>query len=384
MNSKWVILAALSWVFANYHAARIMIHPILPVLKEETHLSYAGLGLLSTGYDIGYGLTLLLGGYLADRLNRRYLVSFGLLWLALWKLVTSFSSSLIALISLRVLTGISFSTYFGAGLSLIAEFFPPNERGKAMGIHAMAAGLGRSLAFPLTGMLVVKMGWRAPFFWFSLVALSASILFWCLASEPRTAHPQGAKPNPNQGRVLDLLKSPVLMMVGLVYCLTIACAVGEGPFLMLYLVDVHRLSLEYASSLIGLCQITTVLFTFLATSLSDTYGRKRILVGVLALSTVSYLLFTVVEPGIWLVLLLIFGIGDIVAASMILQTAMTEVAPAHRRGTALGYMNTWGVITGFGAGPALGYVSDLFGLRLVFIVMAIIAAICIPLTAKLK
>jgi MFS family permease len=383
MKYKWTILTACSWVFAHYHAARMMIHPILPVLKEEAHLSYAGLGLLSSAYDIGYALTLILGGYLADRLNRQHLICLGLLWLSLWKLLTGFGSSLWQLVVLRVITGMSFGTYFGAGLSLIAEFFPHRERGRAMGIHGMAAGLGRAVTLPLVGVLVARMGWRFPFLVFSVFALFASALFWFLAYEPRMKTESRPTTSPNQKLLLELVKSP-LVLVSLIYCLTIACAVGEGPFLMLYLIDIHSLSLEHASFLVGLCQLTTVLFSFVASSLSDVQGRKRILITVLVLSAASYALFTLVGPGIWLILLLVFGIGDITAAAMLLQTMMTDVAPPRVRGVVLGYMNTWGVITGFVAAPAFGYVSDLFGLRPVFIVMAAIAALCILPATRLR
>lgn len=389
MSYKWIMLISCCIVFSHYHAARMLIYPVLPVLKEEFHLSYTGLGLLSSGYDIGYGLTLLLGGYLADRFNRKYLICLGLLWLSVLKVLTGFSSSPAQLVLFRVLTGMSFGTYFGAGLSLIAESFQQRERGKAMGIHGMAAGLGRAVTIPLTGALIVRLGWRSPFFLFSLFAFSASILFWFLAEEPRLKRSRdGLQTAPtvvlNQKRFLDLLKSPMLIMVGLLHCLTIACAVGEGPFLILYMIDIYKLSLTYASTLIGLYQITGILLALAATSLSDIYGRKKPLLCAFTISAISYYLFVHIGSGIWLIFLIIFGFGYIFAATMILQTVMADVAPEEIRGMAFGYMNTWGVITGFIANPALGYISDLFGLKLVFIVMAMIAFICIPLTIKLR
>jgi MFS family permease len=384
MQSKWLTLAACSWVFAHYHAARVMIQPILPILKEKASLDYTFLGILSSGYDFGYGLTLVLGGYLADRVNRKHLICAGLLWLSLWKALTALASSSAQLILMRALTGMGFGTYFGAGLSLIAESFPPNERGKAMGIHAVAAGVGRALAFPLIGLLAVRFGWQLPFSLFSLLVLFSTGLFAILGREPRQERGHRAEKRLAWKDLLDLIRSRSLLNIGIVYCLTIACAVGEGPFLILYLVDVHRLSPDYASGLAGLCQLTSIPFTLVASSLSDTYGRKRILSAILAMSFLSYILLLSVESGIGLVLLLIFGIGDIVAASMLLQTIMTEVAPPAVRGMALGYLNTWGVITGVLAAPALGLVSDLLGLRWVFILMAAIALICIPLTARLK
>lgn len=379
-----MMLLACSVVFFHYHAARMLIYPILPVLKEEFHLSYTGLGLLSSCYDIGYGLTLLLGGYLADRFNRKYLICSGLLWLSVLKLLTGFASSPTQLILFRILTGMSFGTYFGAGLSLIAEFFPQKERGKAMGIHGVAAGLGRAVAITLTGILIVRFGWRFPFFLFPLFALSASILFWFLAEEPKVERGYNLNSSLNQNKVLDLFKSPILIMVGLIYCLTIACAIGEGPFLILYMTDIHRLSLSYASTLVGLYQIIGILLALAATSLSDIYGRKKPLLCIFTISTISYYLFIHIGPGIWLIFLLILGFGYIFAATMLLQTVMADVAPEEMRGMAFGYMNTWGVITGFIANPALGYISDLFGLRFVFIIMAMIASVCIPLTIKLR
>lgn len=389
LGMKFRVLIICSIAFAHYHAARVMIYPVVTVIGKEFQTTYTHLGIVISGYEIGYGLTLILGGYLADRYNRKYLITFGLIWLSITNFLTTFALTPMQLTVIRIITGMSFGTYFAAGLSLISEYFPEKERGRAIGIHGMIAGIGRFVTIPITGLMIGRMGWHSPFILLSFFSLAASVLFYLMGREPRIRADQPVKTEKEEAEkkgLLHFLKffTPMIIIVTVLYSLIIACCVMEGAFMLLYMTDIHKFSVQRAANLLGLSQITDVFSTPIATALSDRFGRKVVLNILLLLSAISYLLFIIVKPGIWMVLIIIFGIGLVFTSAMVLQVIMIDMALPKMRGITVGLMNTSGVIFAFIASPAMGYIADRFGLRFVFIVMILVVFSAIVLTKKLR
>jgi len=68
------------------------------------------------------------------------------------------------LILFRVVQGIGSAMVFGTGVAIITSVYPPNERGKAIGISVTAVYIGLSMAPFLGGILTQYMGWRSIFY----------------------------------------------------------------------------------------------------------------------------------------------------------------------------------------------------------------------------
>jgi MFS family permease len=68
------------------------------------------------------------------------------------------------LIAFRGIQGIGSAMVFGTGVAIITSVYPPQERGKAIGISVTAVYVGLSLAPFLGGMLTQYLGWRSIFY----------------------------------------------------------------------------------------------------------------------------------------------------------------------------------------------------------------------------
>ncbi len=89
-----------------------------------------------------YAVFSLIGGYLADRFSRRYVICTSLVvWSAVtW--LTSFATTFHELLWTRSLMGISEAFYIPAALALIADYHTGNTRSRAVGLHQMAIYFG--------------------------------------------------------------------------------------------------------------------------------------------------------------------------------------------------------------------------------------------------
>lgn len=128
-------------------------------------------GALMGIFLIVYGCFSPIGGYLADRFNRRWtvIVSLGVWSLVTW--LTGHTHNYDQMWWARAAMGISEACYIPAALALIADFHTGPTRSRAVGIHQ--AGIYTGIALGGLGGFIADSayGWRAAFNWFGLAGV---------------------------------------------------------------------------------------------------------------------------------------------------------------------------------------------------------------------
>ncbi len=156
-----------------------MVRIAAPYIQDAFLLRYADLTWIHNSYQISYAILLPVFGQLGDRYGRRKILLAGLMLFGLGSIMSGLSWNMVSLISFRLLQGVGGAAIFPNALTIGTGLFPPENRGKAMGIWAMGVSLG-SVAGPTVGGIIVQfLGWRYVFFVnviFLLISL-ASIIF---------------------------------------------------------------------------------------------------------------------------------------------------------------------------------------------------------------
>lgn len=161
-----------------------MVGVALPSIGSELHLSTSTLQWVVSGYVLGYGGLLLLGGRAADLLGRRrvFLVALGVFGAA--SLLGGLVDDGGLLIAARFLKGTAAAFTAPAGLSIITTTFPEGTaRNRALSIYTTCAASGFSLGLVLSGLLT-SVGWRWTFLMPVPVALIALLLAVRLLPRP--------------------------------------------------------------------------------------------------------------------------------------------------------------------------------------------------------
>ncbi len=133
-----------------------------------------------------YGLFSPVGGYVADRFNRRWVI---IASLGVWSFITWLTGRAQTFDQLwwaRALMGVSEACYIPAGLALIADFHSGGTRSRAVSVHQ--AGIYTGIILGGTGGYIAESshGWRAAFTWFGLAGvLYAGVLIFLLKNAPR-------------------------------------------------------------------------------------------------------------------------------------------------------------------------------------------------------
>lgn len=174
----------------------------LPDLAASTGASQTDLQWIVDAYTLVFAGLLLPAGALGDRFGRRLVLLAGLGIFGLAALMATLASDPDELIALRAAMGVGAALVMPTTLSVITTSFPPEERGRAVGLWVGIAGGGAVLGLLGSGLLLEWFAWNS---FFALnVALAVLALLGTIAFVPasRAAHPPRLDP---AGALLSLL-----------------------------------------------------------------------------------------------------------------------------------------------------------------------------------
>ena len=143
----------------------------LPALGPSLHLSYSEALWVQAAYLLMLSVLLIPMGRLADAhgLMRFYLIGAALFGLS--SLACALSLNGASLIIARCFQGSGAAFMSATSVALVTAVFPPQERGRAIGLNVMAGYLGLTAGPPLGGLIVTHFGWH----WIFLINVPIAI-----------------------------------------------------------------------------------------------------------------------------------------------------------------------------------------------------------------
>jgi len=351
-----------------------MLPPLLPEYARIHALDQTRLGLLFGSYAGALLLATLPLGAWVDRSGRRGPLLFGLIGFGAATSLFAFAPSFPLLLLARVLQGIAAATTWVAGLALLADHFPPGQRGKAMSMVFACNNLGLLMGPAFAGFMVKYWSIRAAFLCVAgLAALDALARVLLLPRDPQ--HPRA------RTGYLELLKDRTV----LVY----AGTMGMGAALGAVLEAVLPLRLDHELGMgpvaIGLAFTAAALASMVTSPLVGHWTDRRAAAEPLRLGLVlGALLLTLTafirgQAGVYLFMFAVGGTCSLLMAPCGPALAgHVEGKGAH--GSVFSLLNITFSI-GIMAGPVLGSaLADLLGLEAGMAVLAAgFAAYLLPL-----
>jgi MFS transporter, ACS family, D-galactonate transporter len=365
-RQAWLIVALL-WPVAllNYLDRQMLATMGLSIAKDIVELHSAAVyGQLMGAFLWVYAFTSPIGGFVADRVNRKWLIVGSL---GIWSLITLLMGTahdFTTLLWLRRAMGISEAFYIPAGLSLIADYHRGPTRSLAIGIHMSGIYMGQALG-GVPGWIAQNLSWQWAFASCGCVGVAYGIVLAIFLHDRQDRGPVTTSPLPKP----DHAGVPVVWLgyALLVVCFALPSLSGWAvknwlPTLLQdrFLLDqktsglwatVTNASAAFCGVLIG-GRCSDLLFA------RHVYGRTWV--------SATGLLFTALAiagvglaPGFGIVIVCTalygFGFGMFDANSM---PILCQVAPPRFRATGYGLMNLCGTAAGGLVTPLLGQLKD--------------------------
>ena len=182
----WAVVALLWPVVLLNYLDRQMVSTIRASIRADipSIASDQDFGTLMAVFMWVYAFLSPVGGFIADKFNRRWTVIGSLfVWSAVtW--ATGHAQTYSQMLTLRALMGISEAFYYPAALALIADFHTGDTRGKAVGLHQTGLYTGLALG-GIGGYIADHSSWRNCFTWFGAAGVVyALVLMFLLKDAP--------------------------------------------------------------------------------------------------------------------------------------------------------------------------------------------------------
>src|SRR5450432_1728578 len=163
-KGRWVLLATiLASGIAQLDAT--VVNVALPRIGKNLHVGLTGLQWTVNAYTLTLSGLLLLGGSLGDRLGRRRIFVFGVIWFTAASLGCAVAPSAGVLIAMRAIQGVGGAMLTPGSLAILEAVFAPDDRAPAVGAWSGLTGVASAMGPIIGGLLVgvAPWGWRLVF-----------------------------------------------------------------------------------------------------------------------------------------------------------------------------------------------------------------------------
>jgi len=156
----------------------LMLAPLLVVLSEEFDVSVAVAGQLAAATFGAWAFSVISVGPISDSFGRRPVAVVGLTLLSASVIASSFAPSFMALLVLRIVTGLSGGMIPPNSMAAVADVLTPAKRAKAFGILMAVASMSSVVGVPLVAVMASIGGWRVPFLVIGSLLFPCAVLHW--------------------------------------------------------------------------------------------------------------------------------------------------------------------------------------------------------------
>jgi MFS transporter, putative metabolite:H+ symporter len=383
-HRRAVAITGIAWTFVAMEI--LLIGFTLPLFGSLWDLSATWLGWIGASALAGSLVGSLLLGRLADQIGRRRIFQASILWYSIFTALTALAWGPASLLALRFLAGIGLGGMLVVDPSLLAEYLPPQRRGRFLVLLDFFWPIGLLMAIGLSWVFLDRLGgaWRWLFVAAALPAFLAYVARRTLPESPYwlarrgrlteaadvlggiTGHPVDgdslAVSEEPSSSPRELFRTPLRATSAVIILVWMALNVSYyGLFIWLPGVlgaqGTVALNVYVLLALVALAQ-----FPGYAASLwlVEAWGRKPTLAAFLALGGVSALTFALAHSTAVYVAALFF-VGFNLGAWGAVYPYTSELFPTRLRSTAFGMVEGVGKAAAI-AGPYLfGYLLDTTG-----------------------
>ncbi len=382
----FILVVVYTFNFIDRQIVGILAVPIKAELAlTDTQLSLMG-GLAFALFYTFLGIPIAM---LADRKSRVWIMTGAL---ALWSAMTAacgFAQNFTQLFLARLGVGVGEAGGVAPAYSLIADYFPPEQRARALAIYSYGIPIGSALGILLGGVLTSYLDWRAAFIIVGVAGLAIAPVFRLTMREPKRGGFDGAAAQTGSAKISEVVKtlaakpsfwglsfgaaSSSMMGYGLIFWLPsfFVRSYGEalpGFFSWMpdFLVPANPSPLLYASYFYAtVLLIGGVAGISLGGVLADKFGPSRksayaIVPAVAFLTTIPFFVVGVLAPNLWVAFpaFLVLQALSLVWLGPVLAAFQQLVQP-NMRATASALFLFINNLIGIGLGNlAIGAISD--------------------------
>jgi EmrB/QacA subfamily drug resistance transporter len=184
-----------------------------PVIQQDLHIEPAMYAWITTAYLVASTVFVPIAGKLSDVFGRKPILLIGMSVFLFGSLLCGLATSATTLVVFRAIQGMGSAALFTTAFAVVADMFPPSERGKYTGLFGAVYGLS-SVVGPLAGGFITDhLGWHWAFF--VNLPIGAIAIGFVVARMPTLGRVRTKKPSIDFAGALALVCTVVPLLVAL-------------------------------------------------------------------------------------------------------------------------------------------------------------------------
>jgi MFS family permease len=377
-TTRWSMVAVALVVTSSAFSFINSVPFMIPALEARYGTALSETGLLSVMPSLGMVVTLIGWGSVVDLIGERIVLTVGSVITAAVAYAASTVNSLVAMGVLLFIGGMGAASCNPACGRLVAGWFPPEQRGLAMGVRQTAQPLGIAMgAFAIPRL--AQHGPPAAGLLFPALACAISALVAAVFAHDPPRTPRA------QARDEELL-SPyrditVLWRIHALSALMVMPQSMTVTFMLVWLHKDHGWSVESAGALVSITALLGAVSRIAAGRWSDLIGSRMRPIRLIAFGTGAAMMLLAFTNDLYAPL----AVALMVTASVITvmdngleTTAITEVAGQFWSGRALGVQNTTQRLMTLAGPPMFGAIIGTFGYPAAFALCGLFPLAAVP------
>jgi sugar phosphate permease len=266
---------------------RLGLGPMGTFIRADLSITRAQFGFFITAISFGFGLSVFVAGWLADRLGIRKVLTFAQVIVGVCLISILFAKTYTGCLVIMFLSGISMGLIQPGLMKALIIWFPLKERATAMGIVTLAVNFGGLITASTLPALATVYGWRAGFLAMGIFAIVFGIIFCFLyrshSSEKgnrvlpaASGEDLTSKSATNRSDMLSLLKSREHWLLTISASLLAVIEFSVLNFFVIYLKEHILLPVVTAGFMLGVLDAAGICGKFFTGLISDRiFGGKR-------------------------------------------------------------------------------------------------------------
>lgn len=372
-TSNFILTATANFLlFTSFY---MLMVTLMTYTTKQFDASQSMAGLASSIFVLGAVLIRPLAGKIINPFGKKKLLMIGLFMFFGFMIFYFFVDNLILLLILRFIHGFSFGISTTATNTIVADFIPVTRRGEGLGYFATSTNIAAAIG-PFLGLFISQQFGMKTVFVLTTIFASISLGTSLFLSIPKVTLAKPIKQSKNRFQISDYIEKTtipigiVVLALGFVYSSLLS-------FLTEYATEINLV--KAASFFFVFYAGFLILSRPFSGKLYDLKGENTVIYPSLILYAVGLIILSQSHDAISLLsagALIGVGFGTFQSST---QTIAVSIAPRDRIGLAT---STFFVFFDFGIGVGpflLGFILPLIGFRSLYLIMAGIVVISIPI-----